>query len=117
MTVSAGINNANREIAREAILSQLDDIRNGNISDTEMHAAKTSLENAYRQIYDNPFELQAFLGARSMFGISDGIEESRKKLSLITREQVIEIAKQTSLDTEFFIEGALADNDAEEDDE
>ena len=114
ITVSAGVNTANRDIARGAILSQLDDIRAGKISDAELHAAKTSLENAYRQIYDNPFELQAFLGARAMFGIEDGIEESREKLSRVTLGQVIDIAKQTVLDTEFFIEGTLSDGDEED---
>ena len=115
MTVSAGIENKNRERAQAAILQQMEDLRQGIISDTEWHAARTSLENAYRQSYDNPFELQSFYGNRILFGIDGTIEETRQKIAAVTREDVIALAKTIQCDTVFYIEGTRQDPVGEED--
>ncbi len=116
LTVSAGIEPKNRKIAEEAILNQMEAIRKGQISETELHTAKTSLENSYRQIYDNPFELQAFYGIRSLLGGSDDIETSRKKLCAVTADEVIALANQTVCDTVFFVEGTKTEDAEDMDD-
>ena len=113
LSVSAGIESSNRDVAEKAILGQLEDIRAGKISDVEFRAAKTSLENAYRQIYDNPFELQSFYGNRQLFGITETIEHCRQKLNAVTKDAVVELAKKVIHDTVFFIEGTK--NGAKED--
>ena len=117
LTVSAGIESGNREKAQEAILSQLDALREGRISDGEWHAARTSLENIYRQIYDNPFELQNFYGNRILFGLDGTIEDSRRLLMAVKKEEVIALAREIVLDTVFFIEGTKKDADEEDADD
>ena len=107
ITVSSGIEVSKREIAEQAILAQLQDIQQGNISETELHAARISLENAYRQIYDNPFDLQTFYGTRSLFGIPGDIDECRKKIASVTKEQIVALAQAVTCDTVFFIKGTL----------
>ena len=107
ITVSSGIEVSKREIAEQAILAQLQDIQQGNISETELHAARISLENAYRQIYDNPFDLQTFYGIRSLFGIPGDIDECRKKIASVTKEQIVALAQAVTCDTVFFIKGTL----------
>ena len=103
---------------RDAILLQLEDIKNGNITDAELWAAKKSLLNSYRQLYDNPFDLQGFYGGRSLFGISDTVEDCLKMISGVTVKQITELAKQISLDSVFFVEGTADSCNAEgEDDE
>ena len=114
VTVSSGIDSKNREIAERAILEQLRQIQQGDISDTEFHAAKISLENAYRQIYDNPFDLQTFYGNRTLFGIPGDIDACRRKIAAVTKEQVIELAQQVFCDTVFFVEGVLKQNAGKE---
>ena len=113
--VSCGIDSSNRDLAKAAILDQLDEIRKGNISDFELAAAQKSISNSYLQLYDNPFDIQSFYSGRQFFGINDGIEECRKKLMRVTKAQIIELASKISLDAEFFIEGTASDNDVEED--
>ena len=105
LSISAGIESSNRDVAEKAILGQLEDIRAGKISDVEFRAAKTSLENAYRQIYDNPFELQSFYGNRQLFGIDETIEHCSEKLNAVTKDAVVALAKSVIHDTVFFIEG------------
>ncbi len=116
ITVHSGIESKNRAIAEQAILAQLQEIREGKISDAEFHAAKKSLKNSYRQLYDNPFELQSFYGTRELFGISETIEESCLELSRVTKDEVVSLAKRVICDTVFFVEG-IGENDMEENDE
>ena len=114
LTVSSGIENRNRARAEEAILAQLQDIREGKISDAELHAARVSLENAYRTIYDNPFDLQSFYGNRVTFGISETVEDCRSRLVSVTKEEIAALARRVVCDTVFFVEGTMSEGVGEE---
>lgn len=115
LVVSSGIEVKNRDIAEREILNQLDNMRKGKISDAEFKAAIRSLENSYRQMLDNPLDLQSFYSERRSFGINDTVEDTIKKISGVTVKDVIEIAENTNLDTVFFVEGTLTnDSDTEE---
>lgn len=114
MTVSSGIEVARLDTVKTAILSQLEDIKNGNISEYELRAAQASVTNCYRQLYDNPFDMQAFYGGRALFGIRDSIEDCLEKLLKVTIDDISELARQVSLDAVFFVEGTLAGEPDEE---
>ena len=105
MMVSSGIEVSKLDIAKAAILDQLRQIKLGNISEYEFEAARRSISNSYLQLYDSPFDMQAFHSGRSMFGVTDDIEDCRRKLIAVTPEDVAELAKQITLDAVFFIEG------------
>ena len=105
LCVASGIDSKNRERATAEILAQLDEIRRGNVSAAELSAAKRSLEYSYVQIYDSPFSLQAFYAARELSGVNETVEECKQKILDVTAEQVCELAKDTVLDTCFFING------------
>lgn len=106
LMVSGGIDNSNRSIATEAILSQLKEIQDGNITDDEIFSAKRSLINCYKQINDNPYDIQAFYGGRVLFGIDESIEMCQKKILEVTRQEIIDAAKKMKYIAEFFVEGA-----------
>lgn len=117
LIVSSGIEVQNREKAEKEILHQLENIRDGNISNEEFSAALRSLENSYKQIFDSPLDLQSFYAARRMYGIKDTIEDTLNALRSVTIDDVIDIAKNMTLDTVFFVEGTLqGDADTEEED-
>lgn len=115
LMVSCGIEPDRFEIARAAILEQLDEIRNGKVSQYEFDAAKKSIANSYLQLYDSPFDIHSFYSGRELFGIRDSIEDCVSKLMTVTLEDVIELAKQISLDAVFFIEGTESCDSIEED--
>jgi predicted Zn-dependent peptidase len=117
LTVSSGIEVKNFEAVRAAVIDQLEQIRKGNISESELYAAKRSIENAYRQLYDSPFDLQSFYSGRMLFGIFETIEDCRKKLMAVSREQIVALAKEVTLDALFFVEGTACGDDEEEEDE
>ena len=116
MTVSSGIEVKNFDRAKRAILAELDKIKNGKISAQELSVAKRSIINAYKQLYDSPFDLQSFYGGRMLFGIPDTIEDCIKKLSDVTVADITKLAQNVKLDAMFFVEGTLS-GEEEEDDE
>ena len=107
LTVAAGINVCDREKTYNAILEQLDQIRNGNISDTEMAAAKEAIAHSFRQIYDYPLDLISFYSNKAIFDIEASPEEYGKLFNDVTKEDVVNVAKDVKLDSVFFLEGTL----------
>lgn len=116
MMVSSGMEVKNRKRVREAVLTQLADIADGKISETEWEAAKRSLENCYRQIYDSPLDLSSFYGVRHLFDISETVEDCRSAIAAVSCQEVISQAQKTVNDTEFFIEGTLTETEDCDDD-
>lgn len=107
LMISSGVENKNRQAAEDEIRRQLEAICRGEISNAEMAAAKKSLSNCYRQIYDNPLDMQAFLGGRAMFGISDTPEDAIAGINRVSVEEVVKAARRTVLDTVYYMEGSL----------
>ena len=111
LMVSSGIEVKNRSIAEAAIRAQMDEIRHGNVTEAEWQAAKKSLIHSYRQLYDNPLELQAFYSARLLFGISETVDTCCERIAAIRLEDVIALANRTVCDTVFFVEGTRTSNE------
>ena len=105
LLVSSGFEIKNHEIAKEAILKQLEDIKNGLISDTEFYSAQKAILNSYKQLYDSPFDIQAFFTDRALFGVTDSIDKAREKFLAVSKKDIIDLASQIKLNASFFIEG------------
>lgn len=117
MTVSSGIEVKNFELVRSAIVEQLDQIKLGAVTPAELDAAKRSILNSYRQLYDSPFDLQSFYAGRMLFSIPDTIEDCAAKLSSVSLDQIVALAQKLSLDALFFVEGNGKAEDEEEENE
>ncbi len=115
MTVSSGIEISRFEQAKSAVIEQLEQIKQGNITENELSAAKRSILNAYRQLYDSPFDMQSFYSGRALFGIPDTIEDCLRKLSSVTVADIASLAQNVRLDALFFVEGTADDSVDEED--
>jgi len=116
LMVSSGIEVKNRAVAEAAIREQMEDIRRGNVTEAELYTAKKSLENCYRQLCDNPLELQAFYSARRLFGIDEPIDVCCEKIAAVCLEDIISLARQTVCDTVFFVEGTRVAEDTDTED-
>lgn len=117
LTVSSGIDVRNKDVATKEILAQIEQIKSGNISDTEFHAAQRSVEYSYTQIYDSPFSLQSFYSGREILGIEETVEECKNALLAVTKEQICRLAADIVLDTCFFINGTADGQEGEAYDE
>lgn len=104
--IATGIEFQNYEQAKEEILLQLEEIKQGNISEKEMAAAKEFLKNRYLSCYDDPvmmedFYLSGILAGDTQVSINDMIQG----IEQVNREQVIHAAKSVALDLIYFICG------------
>jgi predicted Zn-dependent peptidase len=117
LVISSGFEVKNYEIAKKEIFNQIEDIKRGNISDTEFEAARLSLTNNYRQIYDSPFELKSFFNNRALLGILENVEDAISKILSVTKEDIIALASNIKLIASYFIEGTLTDDYTEDEDE
>ncbi|MBE6706612.1 MAG: insulinase family protein [Ruminococcaceae bacterium] len=115
--VSSGIESKNRERLTDAVRSQLDEIRKGNVSESELYAARKSLEYSYVQIYDSPFSLAAFYSGRELAGVEETVEDCKARILSVTPERICKIANATIHDTSFFVNGTLIGGREEDEDE
>ena len=105
LMVASGIEFANKEIAEDAILKQLEEIKNGNISDEELANAKRSLRNAYMHIYDSVEAMEAWTLNRSLSNNFDTPETEKEKTDRATIDEIVDFAKGITLDTVYFLKG------------
>lgn len=105
MFVASGIENQNKETAKNEILLQLDKCKNGEISEDELGAAKKSLINAYSELGDDPEALKSWYLSRSLADRNDSPEEAAKAVDLLTVSDVARVASCITLDTVYFLCG------------
>jgi len=106
MMVISGIEAANYEKARDAIVAELEAIKHGEITDEELASAKMSLANRYNEVTDSPAALCSWYLSRIMGGRSDSPEEAAKSLESVTKQDVADIAADITLDTVYLLKGA-----------
>lgn len=111
---NAGMTPENRAVTEEAMLGELADLSAGNISRVEFEAAQRSLDYSCRQLFDIPGALTDFYDGRLLINSDQTVEEYRKTVGDVTREQVIEAASHVRHGATFFLKGTL---DGEEDEE
>ena len=106
MTINSGIEVANFQKAYDEIFVQMDDIKNGNISDMEISAAVLGTVNSINSISDNPFALDDYYLGKIIAGNLMGLDELAEKIQRVTKEQIMYVSKKIELDTVFFLKGS-----------
>ena len=108
MIVSSGIEAKNKEIAKKAIIDQLDAIKNGDITEEELDNAKKSIKNGFLSVYDSAESLEAWAFYRGLCGISTTPDKEIAKIEKTSAKDVQNIAKRITLDTVYFLTGEEA---------
>lgn len=105
MLIDSGVETKNIEKAEEAINEQLRLLKNGCISDDEMTSARLALKNALISSLDSLAALQSFYINGILFDQTVSPREAAAMVDAITKEQVIEFARQIKPDTVFSLIG------------
>ena len=108
LIIAAGIDAKNKEIAEKAILEQLEDIKNGKITEEEFSSAKKSIRNAYLSISDSAESMQAWTFYRSLCGIKALPQSESEKTNNTTIEEICDFANRITLDTIYLLKGEEA---------
>jgi predicted Zn-dependent peptidase len=107
MIVSSGIEVSNKQKAQDEILRQLELTKAGEITEAELVAARNSLINGYRELYDDANSLKSWYTSRMLAGRDDSPEDAAAALQTVTAADIAEMAKRVTLDTVYFLNGTL----------
>lgn len=105
MLVQSGVETKNIQRAREEILAQLEAMKQGNFTEEETEAAKLSMLNSYRTTSDSLGSLEGWYLTQALTGRAQTLEEAADELNSVTREQIVEAARQITLDTVYCLVG------------
>ncbi len=105
LAVSSGIEFDKYDAALSEILSQLDAVKRGDISEHELSAAKSSVASDYRTIEDSPVALEDFYLNQTLIGPDCSPAELAALAEEITVGEVVAIAKGVECDAIYFLRG------------
>lgn len=99
MTIDSGVEGDNLEKAEKAILKEVEDMKNGIISDFEIEATKMAVINSFRTSNDTVSGIETWY-ANQLFNTSfKTVDEISAEINAVTKEDIISAAQRLSLDT------------------
>lgn len=114
LLVDCGVENENIEKARAEILHQLDEIKNGNITDEELEHARMAVQNSYNSIGDSAHGVAVWYIDHIIKEDIETPAQALERYLAVSKERIIEAAKSMVLDTVYVLT-SLEDNGKEQD--
>lgn len=105
LIVNAGIEFKNFKQAYDESLAQLEEIKNGNISEQEFTASVNALLSMLESYYDDQRYLQNFYLGEYISGTNRDIETVKDQICRVTVDDVKKAAQKLELDTVYFLKG------------
>ena len=106
MTVSAGIDFDKEQQTRDEIQRQLQAIRDGEITEEEMNAAREALLSSLRGTHDSPGAIEGYYATSALSGMGLTPQAYMEAVCRVTREQISHLAEKIQLHTTYFLKGA-----------
>ncbi len=105
MTVESGVEFDNIEKTKNAVMAELDAIRNGDVTEDEINFAKLSVANDFVSICDNVSGIGEWYISQLADGRLLSVEEAIDDFNSVTKEQIVEAAGKLTLDTVYVLRG------------
>ncbi|MGM9636410.1 MAG: M16 family metallopeptidase [Eubacteriales bacterium] len=101
--IECGIDSHRVDEAVSAIFTEIDEMKEGKISQEELTCAKKSLISYFRGIPDDSGDLMGWYTRLSPAGLTDSPHDFAQKIQAVDLQQVILTAKSMVIDTVFFL--------------
>ena len=105
MQISSGIEFDKYETAKNAIFHELDECRQGRITEAELESARRGVVSALRSALDVPARLDDYYLGNAVAG-GDRVETLLEKISALTKDDLVRAAQRITPDTVYFLKGA-----------
>jgi len=105
VTVFAGIDFDKEELTRQEIERQLQACRDGEITQTELIAAKEALLSSLRATYDSPGAIEGYYSTAALSGMKLSPGEYMAAVEAVTVEQVAAAARKMQPHSSYFLKG------------
>ena len=89
----------------EAVLVQLENVKNGEISQLEYESSINAIINSLESYKDDQDMLQSFYLGQKIVGTDYDIDTLKEKISKVTMEDAARVFKNVKLETVYFLTG------------
>lgn len=101
--INCGIDIPNYQKALEIIKKQIEDMKNGDFTDEEIENAKNGIIASIKTIDDEQDTEITYYFGQELSGTKTGLEEYIENIQKINKADVLEVAKQISINTIYFL--------------
>lgn len=101
--INCGIEIENYEKALKIIKEQIEDIKNGKFTDEEIENSKKGIISAIKTIDDEQDTEITYLFGQELTENKKSLEEYIKRVEIIKREDILDIANKTTINTIYFL--------------
>lgn len=108
MIIRAGISKENFDQTIKLIKELLKEMENGKFSEEEVETAKNNYITFLKEIEDSESAIIETYLAKDLLNLGD-IEERKREVQKVTKEDIMAIAKKVKIDTIFLLEGEVED--------
>ncbi len=108
MLIRAGISKDNFEKTIKLVKKLMKDMELGDFTEENIEVAKNNYLTLLKEIEDNENAIIETYLASDLLNLGD-IEERKKMISGVTKEEIIDVAKNIKIDTIFLLEGVVED--------
>lgn len=105
MMIGSGIEFDKFKTARDAIIKELNAVKNGDFTDDEMNTAKEYILSSFKSYEDSPSMLIDYYLGMSFSDKFLTLEEFSEKIRGVKREEIIDAFRDVTLDTVYFLNG------------
>ena len=105
VTVSAGIDFDKEQLVRQEVLRQLEACRAGDITGSELKAAKEAILSSLRATHDSPGAIEGYYATAALSGLAFAHDGYMEAVEAVTLEDVVACARQLELHTTYFLKG------------
>jgi len=109
MIISGGIEIKNRDKAVDIILRQMDEIKEGNISDYEYESTLKTIETGIRSLRDSQLQIVDFYLGQTILNAEETFESIIERIKKVSMQEVVDVSKRIKLDTIYFLTGNSAE--------
>ena len=103
MMIDSGVEGENVEKLEAGVLKEIDDMKNGVISDFEIEATKMALVNFFQSSNDTVSGIESWYASQLIGDGFKSIEEMSGIIQSVTKEQVVAAANKLALDTVYLL--------------
>ena len=104
MLIKAGISRKNYDKTIKLIKELMDDIKKGNFTLEDINKAKANYISMLNEIEDNEEAIVETYMAKDLLNLGN-IDERKKEIEKVSKEDIINVAKKVKIDTIFLLEG------------
>ncbi|MCX7749692.1 MAG: insulinase family protein [Clostridia bacterium] len=103
LVMSSGIETQNKEKAMNIMLEQMEEIKKGNISDSEFDSSVKVIETGIKSLKDSQLQVVDFNLSQSITDTNDNFDSIIEKVKKVSKQDVVNVSKKIVLDTVYFL--------------